>query len=88
MDCSLPGSSLHWISSQEYWSGLSFLSRGDLPDPGIRPRSPALQAGSSLSEPPGKPTEIAQMMTVRPSPVQAGEASVSGSWAALLLDGN
>ena len=30
--------------TQEYWSGLPFLSPGDLPDPGIEPRSPALQA--------------------------------------------
>ena len=29
---------------QEYWSGLPFPSPGDLPDPGIEPRSPALQA--------------------------------------------
>ena len=40
---------------QEYWSGLPFLSPGDLPDPGIEPRSPALQADSSPSESPGKP---------------------------------
>jgi len=33
---------------------LPFFSPGDLPDPGIKPRSPALQADSSLSEPPGK----------------------------------
>ena len=39
---------------QEYWSGLPFPSPGDLPDPGIRLRSPALQ-DSLLSEPPGKP---------------------------------
>ena len=31
---------------QEYWSGLPFPSPGDLPDPGIEPTSPALQAGS------------------------------------------
>ena len=37
---------------QEYWSGLPFPSPGDLPDPGIEPRSPALQAGSLPSEPP------------------------------------
>ena len=37
---------------QEYWSGLPFLSPGDLPDPGIEPRSPALQAVSLLSETP------------------------------------
>ena len=36
---------------QEYWSGLPFPSPGDLPDPGIEPRSPALQANSLISEP-------------------------------------
>ena len=41
------------FSRQEYWSGLSFPSPGDLPDPGIRPRPPALQADSLPSEPPG-----------------------------------
>ena len=40
---------------QEYWSRLPFLSPGDLPNPGIEPGSPTLQADSSLSEPPGKP---------------------------------
>ena len=39
----------------EYWSRLSFPSPGDLPDPGIKPGSPALQADSLPSEPPGKP---------------------------------
>ena len=38
---------------QEYWSGLSFPSPGDLPDPGIVPRSPTLQADSLPTEPPG-----------------------------------
>ncbi|CAI9153348.1 unnamed protein product [Rangifer tarandus platyrhynchus] len=42
------------FSRQEYWSGLPFPSPGDLPDPGIEPRSPTLQADASLSEPPGK----------------------------------
>lgn len=37
-----------------YWSGLQFPSLGDLPDPGIKPRSPVLQADSLASEPPGK----------------------------------
>ena len=41
---------------QEYWSGLPFPSPGNLPNPGIEPRSLALQADSSPSEPPGKPT--------------------------------
>ena len=40
---------------QEYWSGLPFPSPGDLPNPGIKPRSPALQADSFPFEPPGKP---------------------------------
>ena len=36
------------FSRQEYWSGLPFPSPGDLPDPGIEPRSPALQADALL----------------------------------------
>ena len=43
------------FSRQECWSGLLFPSPGDHPDPGIEPRSPALQADTLLSEPPGKP---------------------------------
>ena len=43
------------FSRQEYWSGLPFTSPGNLPNPGIKPRSPALQADSLLSELPGKP---------------------------------
>ena len=43
------------FSRQEYWSGLPFPSPGDLPDPGIEPRSPALQADALLPELPGKP---------------------------------
>ena len=39
---------------QEYWSRLPFSSPGDLPNPGIEPGSPALQADALLSEPPGK----------------------------------
>ena len=40
------------FSRQEYWTGLPFPSPGDLPDSGIEPRSPALQADALLSEPP------------------------------------
>ena len=54
MDCSPPGSSVMEFSRQEYWSGLPFPSPGDLPNPEIKPRSPALQAGSLPSEPPEK----------------------------------
>ena len=56
MDCSLPGSSVHGIPQARIleWAASPF-SR-DLPDPGIEPRSPALQADSLLSEPPGFPS--------------------------------
>ena len=43
------------FSRQEYWSGLPFPSPGDLPNPGVEPRSPALQADALPSKPPGKP---------------------------------
>ena len=45
------------LSRQEYWSGLPFPSPGDLPKPGIEPRSPALQTDALPSEPRGKPTK-------------------------------
>ena len=48
------------FSRQEYWSGLPFPSPGDLPDWGIKPRSPALQADALTSEPPGKPIEVSK----------------------------
>ena len=43
------------FSRQEYWSGLPFSSPGDLPDPGIKPRTPALQADCLPTELRGKP---------------------------------
>ena len=43
------------FSRQEYWSGLPFSSPGDLPNPGIKSRSPALQADCLPSEPTGMP---------------------------------
>ena len=43
------------FSTQEYWSGLPLPSPGDLPDPEIECRSPALQADALTSEQPGKP---------------------------------
>ena len=42
------------FSRQEYWSGLPFLCPGDLPEPGIKPWPPTLQADALLSEPPGR----------------------------------
>ena len=42
------------FSRQEYWSGVPFLSPGDLSNPGIEAGSPTLQADALPSEPPGK----------------------------------
>ena len=46
------------VLRQEYWSGLPFPSPGNLPDPGIEPRSLTLQADSLPSEPPAKPIKV------------------------------
>ena len=46
------------FSRQEYWSGLPFASPGDFPNPGIEPRSLALQTDALPSEPLGKPKEV------------------------------
>ena len=53
MDCSPPGSSIHGILQEEHWSRLPSPSPGDLSNPVIEPRSPALQADALPSEPPG-----------------------------------
>ena len=58
MDCSPPGSSVHGILQAIIVEGLPFPSLGDLPDPGVKPQSPELQADSLPSEPPGKPISI------------------------------
>ena len=50
------------FSRQEYWRGLLFPSPGNLPNPGIEPWSPVLQADSLLSEPPGEPLRKFMMM--------------------------
>ena len=55
MDSSPPTSSVHGILQAIILEWVAVPSPGDLPDPGIEPRSPALQADSLPSEPPGKP---------------------------------
>ena len=65
MDCSLLGSSIPLsmgFSRQEYWSGVRFPSPRDLPDPGIKPGSPTLQADSLLSESTGKAINLGNVM--------------------------
>ena len=53
------------FSIQEFWSGLPFPSPGDLPHPGIEPGSPALQADSLPTEPPGNPLGLGVRDKVR-----------------------
>ena len=58
MDCILPGSSVHEIFQARVFGvgcHFPFLSPGDLPNPRIEPRSPALRADSLPAEPQGKP---------------------------------
>ena len=54
------------LPRQEYWSGLPFLSSGDLPEPGIKAVSPALAGRFSITEPPGTPP-IAFYMAIKKS---------------------
>ena len=60
------------FSKQEYWIGLPFPSPGDHPNPGIEPGSPALQAYSLPSEPPGKLVTLTFLKTVTPNIVTLG----------------
>ena len=72
------------FSRQEYWSNLPLPSPGDLPNPGIEPRYPALQADSLLSESPGKPknTEVSSL-SPRGERRQMATAPLTGTAAAL-----
>ena len=54
VDCSLPGFSVHGFLQARILEWSPFPSPGDLPDPGIKPESPALEADALTSEPPGK----------------------------------
>ena len=52
----------YWSEKKkEYWTGLPFPSPGDLPNPGIEPESPALQADALTSEPPGKKAKCVKL---------------------------
>ena len=71
------------FSRQEYWSGLPFPSPGDLPNPGIEPRSPTLQVDSLLSEPPGKSNSAKDLVSSFPSKYKhprTNKGHTSGEW--------
>ena len=64
MDRSPPGSSVCGIFQAKMTSELPFPSPRDFPDPGIEPESPALQADSLPSEPPGKSTNAGDLGSI------------------------
>ena len=66
------------FSRQEYWSEQPFPSPGDLPDPGIKPGSSALQMDSLPSEPQGKPkTDIGLILKIDKASVSWNESPVA-----------
>ena len=68
------------FSRQEYWSGLPLPSPGDLPNPGIKPQSPTLQADSLLSELPRKPQRAQRLCPVQTWGVWMFEEGSQPAW--------
>ena len=64
MDCSLQAPLCMGFSRQEYWSGLPFPSPGDLPDPGIEPQFPTLQADLYCPSHQGSPVFVRKYSNV------------------------
>ena len=73
------------FSRQECWSGLPFPSPGDLPDPGIKPGSPALQADALPSEPPWKPKRSKKHFVNYQCKMQ-GTIIIHAWWGSFLYD--
>ena len=78
------------FSRQGYWRGVPFPSPGDLSDPGIKPRSPALQADALTSEPPGTSTPwmawFKSSSPFHPALWQPGSAQTERRMAALVMN--
>ena len=76
--CGLAHQALLGFPRQEYWSGLPFPSPGDLPDPGIKPTSPALAGGFFITESPGKPHKSCSTLvfTIEKNPHVSGPLHV------------
>ena len=64
------------FSRQEYWSALPFPSPGDVPNPGIKPGFPTLQADALPSEPPGKPDQKSPKKTKAQDHMASQENSI------------
>ena len=79
MDCSLSGSSSMGFSRQECYSGLPLPSPRDLPDPGIEPWSPTLQADTLPSEPPGKALILVGGLVAKSNSCDPMDCSLPGS---------
>ena len=58
VNCTLPCFSIHWNLQARILEWVTISFSGDLPDPGIEPGSPALEADALTSEPPGKPNSF------------------------------
>ena len=68
------------FSRQEYWSGWPFPSPGDLPDPGMEPRSPSLQGDSLSSEPLGKQNRVWMLFKKKKSDNVSHSVVSNSSW--------
>ena len=82
----LPGSSSMDFSRQEYWSGLPFPSPGDLPNPGIEPGSPVLQADSFTTEPWGKSLKWSESHSVVSDSLRSHGHTIHGILQARILE--
>ena len=71
------------LSRQEYWSGSPFHPPGDLPNPGIEPRSPTLQADSLPAEPGGKPNIGVGSLSL----LQGSSQSRNRTWVSCIAGG-
>ena len=74
------------FSRPEYWSGWSFPSPGDLPNPGIEPRPPKLQADSLPAEPQGKPKNTEVGIPSIPSPADLANPGIEPGYVTLQAD--
>ena len=71
------------FSRQEYWNGLPFFSPGDLPNPGIEPRSPALQVDSLPSDHQFNSVQLLSRVRLFATPLTAAcqaSLSITNSW--------